>query len=113
MYEADLAVDGQAPPQPPKTPPPPPRPPPPPIPPLFPVWPGVLLRRGSTGANVRTLQQMLNNSRRLYSAVPAVTVDGDFGPITENAVRTFQLFAGLTNDGVVGPLTWNALRVIV
>jgi len=61
---------------------------------------------------VRTLQEMLNNSRRLYPAVPAVSVDGNFGPLTENAVRVFQLYAGLAVDGVVGPMTWNALRVI-
>jgi len=105
MYEVFRAAQGQIP-----TPPTPPPPPPPPT--TFPPFPGVLLRRGSTGANVRTLQQMLNNSRRLYSAVPAVTVDGIFGPLTENSVRTFQRFAGLTVDGIVGPITWGALRAI-
>jgi len=106
MYEVFRAAQGQTPLppviQPPITPPPV----------TFPPFPGVLLRRGSTGANVRTLQQMLNHSRRLYSAVPAVTVDGVFGPLTENSVRTFQRFAGLVSDGIVGPLTWNALRAI-
>jgi len=104
MYEVYRAALGQ-------TPLPPPPPPPPPIT-TFPPFPGVLLRRGSTGPSVRTLQEMLNHSRRLYSAVPSVTVDGVFGPLTENSVRTFQRFAGLTPDGIVGPLTWNALRAI-
>jgi len=104
MYEVVRAAQGQ-------TPLPPAIPQPPPAP-GFPPFPGVLLRRGSTGTNVRTLQEMLNNSRRLYSAVPSVTVDGNFGPLTENSVRTFQRFAGLTVDGIVGPITWNALRNI-
>lgn len=85
---------------------------PPTVPPTFPPFPGTLLRLGSSGSNVSTLQEMLNNSRRLYAAVPTVTVDGFFGPLTETAVRTFQRYAGLTVDGVVGQATWNALRNI-
>jgi murein L,D-transpeptidase YcbB/YkuD len=38
-----------------------------------------------------------------------VTSDGDFGPKTEAAVKTFQKRSGLEPDGVVGPLTWAAL----
>ena len=100
LYEVFRTVQGQIPQQPGPSPQP------------FPPYPGVLLRRGSTGTNVRTLQEMLNNSRKLYSAVPIVTVDGNFGPLTEESVRVFQRYAGLTPDGIVGPLTWNALRVI-
>lgn len=108
MYEVFRTVQGQVPTVPPVTPPAPPPPSP-----SFPPFPGVLLRRGDSGNNVRVLQEMLNNSRRLYAAVPAVTVDGYFGPATENSARTFQRYAGLTVDGIVGSNTWNALRVIV
>jgi len=37
------------------------------------------------------------------------TVDGSFGPKTEEAVRHFQGNNNLTVDGSVGPLTWDAL----
>lgn len=56
------------------------------------------LRRGSSGEEVRILQQRLG--------IPA---DGKFGPQTEAAVRAYQTRNGLTPDGIVGPRTWGAL----
>ena len=73
------------------------------------AWPGVYLRRGSTGGDVVTLQRLLNNARATYAQLPLLTVDGVFGANTDNAVRLFQRAAGLTVDGIVGPTTWNAL----
>jgi len=39
----------------------------------------------------------------------SVTVDGDFGPITETAVKAFQKKCGVSQDGVVGGETWPRL----
>ena len=58
-----------------------------------------LLRRGSRGAAVRTLQQRLGG----------LVVDGIFGPRTEARVRAFQQRNRLVVDGIVGPRTWAAL----
>lgn len=61
------------------------------------------LRRGDRGTAVRRLQGALT------AAGHRVPVDGDFGPRTDAAVRTFQSRAGLTVDGVAGPATWAGL----
>ena len=37
-------------------------------------------------------------------------IDGDFGKMTENAVKQFQKEHGLNDDGVIGPMTWDALQ---
>ncbi len=40
------------------------------------------------------------------------TPDGDLGPATEKAVRSFQTKATLESDGVIGPDTWTALLIV-
>ncbi len=60
---------------------------------------GVVLRRGSTGAAVRALQQ----------AIGGLTVDGVFGPLTEARVKAFQKSVKLAQTGVVGTVTWKAV----
>ena len=57
------------------------------------------LKRGSTGSYVRQLQKDLQAMN--YS----LSVDGDFGKITEKAVKAFQKKHGLSQDGIVGPKT--------
>lgn len=61
------------------------------------------LRKGDTGEEVKVLQMKLNKIGA------NLLVDGQFGPRTEQAVRTFQIERNLTPDGVVGPETWGAL----
>lgn len=63
-----------------------------------------VLRRGSTGSSVVTLQ------RRLAAlGYWCGSADGIFGHLTQQAVWAVQKVAGLSRDGVVGPLTWGAL----
>ncbi|MCI1820842.1 MAG: NlpC/P60 family protein [Megasphaera sp.] len=38
-----------------------------------------------------------------------IPVDGDFGSVTEQAVRQFQMSQGLDADGIVGPTTFRVL----
>jgi N-acetyl-anhydromuramyl-L-alanine amidase AmpD len=64
------------------------------------------LRRGSEGWQVRKLQKLL----RARSLMPEpAKIDGDFGELTEAAVKAFQSLHDLEVDGIVGPLTWHAL----
>lgn len=57
-----------------------------------------LLRTGCLGHDVQMLQEVLH-----------IRVDGDFGPLTWNAVKRWQFVHGLPVDGVVGPLTATSL----
>ncbi|MDY6900792.1 MAG: peptidoglycan-binding domain-containing protein [Cyanobacteriota bacterium] len=61
------------------------------------------LRFGDRGNSVRILQRLLIAKRY------PISVDGDFGVLTETAVKAFQSRRGLVVDGIVGPRTWRAL----
>lgn len=73
------------------------------------VPPSSVLRLGSSGQDVITLQYLLNVAAEFNSAIPAPGQDGNFGRETQQSVTAFQRAAGLTPDGIVGPLTWQAL----
>ena len=73
------------------------------------VPPGALLRQGSRGQDVITLQYLLDVISQYYPTVPAPAQDGVFGSKTRQAVIAFQQAMQITPDGVVGPLTWNSL----
>jgi len=64
-------------------------------------WP--VLRRGSSGDEVKALQEKLNASGA------GISVDGVFGPATEAALRAYQESHDLTVDGIAGPNTLGAL----
>ena len=64
-----------------------------------PEAPQTSIRRGSTGAAVKTLQRILG-----------VSVDGSFGSGTEKALKDFQKRKGLRVDGIVTTNVWNALN---
>jgi peptidoglycan hydrolase-like protein with peptidoglycan-binding domain len=63
-----------------------------------------VLRRGSQGAAVEELQNLLT-----YWKVYTGPVNSNFGPQTEEAVKAYQRRVFLTEDGIVGKLTWEAL----
>jgi Putative peptidoglycan binding domain len=60
---------------------------------------------GGSNPTVGDVQARLN----ALGASPSLTVDGAYGPMSINAVKTFQSSKGLTADGKVGPMTLNAL----
>jgi|SRR5215467_37405 len=71
------------------------------------------VKKGSKGDGVRLLQELLKHFN--HPAYDPGPIDGDFGPLTETAVKAFQTdffdFDGnpLKVDGIVGPKTWTAL----
>ncbi len=75
-------------------------------------YPGSLVRRGQSNANVRYVQNLLSAISDTFVQIPSLRVDGVFGAGTESAVRTFQRIFGLSADGIVGPSTWNRLNEV-
>lgn len=73
------------------------------------VPPGSVLRQGSRGNDVITLQYLLNVIAEFYPEIPDVSQDGVFGSGTRQAVIAFQRMMQLNPDGVVGEGTWKAL----
>ena len=67
--------------------------------------PKPVLGKGDHGPWVSELQADLNQEL----AGCNLQVDGDFGSMTDEAVRDYQGSRGLDVDGIVGEQTWNAL----
>lgn len=66
------------------------------------------LKKGSTGSEVKILQQFLIDNEYLVGKN-----DGIFGPITESAVKKFQTEYKLTADGIVGGKTRDTINEIL
>ncbi|MCC8181934.1 MAG: peptidoglycan-binding protein [Clostridiales bacterium] len=62
------------------------------------------IKKGSSGAQVKSLQSLLNGK-----AGASLSVDGDCGSKTVAAVKSYQSAQGLTVDGIAGVNTWTAL----
>ena len=69
-----------------------------------------VLQRGAIGSSVEMLQRTLNS--RLEPS-PNLSVDGDFGPATEAAVKQFQFDAGVPVTGRVDRAFWARLGPVV
>ena len=79
----------------------------------IPSYPGVPLRVGSSGNDVKTIQLQLNRIASNYPAIPRISnPNGVFGISTRNAVQEFQRIFNLTPDGIVGKATWYQLKYI-
>ena len=63
-----------------------------------------ILKKGSSGAEVKQLQTLLN--QKGYN----LSVDGVFGAKTLAAVQDYQRNSSLSVDGIVGANTWSALN---
>lgn len=69
-----------------------------------------ILRKGSTGAAVKTLQRLLRQLQYVNTdGKTLLIVDGDFGSNTEAAVKRYQQKHLNGVDGIVGKWTWNKL----
>jgi hypothetical protein len=64
-----------------------------------------VLTIGSSGPEVVKLQCLL----RWVFGQQEVVPDGNFGPVTEQAVRNAQAWTKITTDGIVGAQTWRAI----
>lgn len=62
------------------------------------VKPFTALKKGLKGGDVKKLQTALK-----------ITADGDFGPITEKAVKAYQTKKGIVVTGIVDETTWKRL----
>jgi len=70
----------------------------------------MILRNGSSGANVRQLQEDLMN---LGYSLPRWGADSEFGDETEAAVRQLQRDYNLQVDGIAGPQTFGKIEALL
>ena len=76
-------------------------------------FPGITLRLGENGEDVRTIQNRLNRISTNFPNIPKIyPTDGVFSADTERAVRAFQRQFNLTEDGLVGQATWYRIAFI-
>ena len=68
-----------------------------------------VLRKGSKGEQVKTLQRLLNAFGHKGSDGKALTIDGDFGDNTAHSLRSYQRAQNLSVDGVCGGKSWRSI----
>lgn len=72
---------------------------------LLPRTTPVRFKQGESGTGVWALQKALSKS----GVGGSLTIDGEFGPLTERVVKTFQDLVRITADGIAGPTTQSKL----
>ncbi len=74
-------------------------------------YPGVPLRVGDSGNNVKIIQTELNRIAQNYPAIPKIAEEnGIFGVDTQNAVQKFQQIFSLASTGEVDKSTWYKIK---
>ncbi len=73
---------------------------------------GVPLSSGDTGEDVRIIQEQLNRIAINYPRIPLISVNGEYGESTVNAVSEFQRLFVLPITGVVDRATWYRISQI-
>ena len=68
---------------------------------------GRVLRLGSSGDDVRLLQEYLNYIGETYKEIPSLNSDGVFGVGTQAAVLAYKNIFGLEPTPIVGASTWD------
>ena len=76
------------------------------------AYPGRFLSEGQDGPDVERLQRLINRAAEKNSFIPSVTVDGNYGNRTAEAVRAVQRESGLDPSGVTGPVTWARIAAL-
>jgi len=69
-------------------------------------FPGVTLHVGSSGQDVRRIQQQLNRISDNFPLIPKVIVDGIYGEATRASVEKFQNIFNMPTNGIVDFSTW-------
>lgn len=69
-------------------------------------FPGYALTIGSSGPEVRQLQEQINAIADVYYSIPNIAVDGIYGPATAAAVEAFQQQFRLPANGITDFTTW-------
>lgn len=77
-------------------------------------YPGSILQIGSSGKDVKTIQEQINVISNNFPLIPKIVVDSVYGNATRLAVTKFQEIFHIPSSGMVDYSTWYELsRVYV
>jgi len=73
------------------------------------LYPDYFLSRGTSGDDVKRLQEFLLKICQYDKSIPGVRVTGIFDELTENSVKKIQTDYDLGVTGLVGPFSWRKI----